>query len=146
MEAFYKIVILVLIVFLIIVLTIIGILLGKTTNSLVYPPVANQCPDYWTYDGSYCIVPDQGVYGKDVTGKTYTDVENSKPLNGVHGGVKTLTTTNTPGLIIDNDDKKKLVTLKVDFKNSGWTGVCDQKKWAQKYNIAWDGVSNYNSC
>jgi hypothetical protein len=146
MEAFYKITILVLIVFLIIVLTVIGILLGKTTNSLVFPPVANQCPDYWTYDGSFCVVPNQGVLDpSDPLKKTWKDKDRNV-LNGVSGGIKSLSTVNTPGLVIDSDMAKKLQTLKVNFKDSGWTGVCAQKQWAQKNNVAWDGVSNYNSC
>lgn len=31
----------------------------------------------------------------------------------------------------------------VDF--SSWN-ICDKKKWANMYNINWDGVSNYTKC
>lgn len=34
----------------------------------------------------------------------------------------------------------------VDFSNAHWTNICDKKKWANKFNINWDGVSNYTKC
>ena len=32
----------------------------------------------------------------------------------------------------------------IDF--SSYETECDKKKWADKYNIKWDGISNYNQC
>jgi len=37
-------------------------------------------------------------------------------------------------------------TRSVDFGNAAWTNVCDKKKWANKYGVDWDGVSNYTKC
>jgi hypothetical protein len=39
----------------------------------------------------------------------------------------------------------------INFNDTRWSSggkisVCAQKDWANKYNIMWDGVSNYNSC
>ena len=34
----------------------------------------------------------------------------------------------------------------IDFSKDHWANICDKKKWANKYNINWDGVSNYNKC
>jgi len=35
---------------------------------------------------------------------------------------------------------------KIDFGNAYWANTCDKKKWANMYNINWDGVSNYTKC
>jgi hypothetical protein len=29
---------------------------------------------------------------------------------------------------------------------SKWTDKCEKKKWANMYNINWDGISNYTKC
>jgi hypothetical protein len=34
----------------------------------------------------------------------------------------------------------------IDFSNAAWTDICAKKKWANMYNINWDGVSNYTKC
>jgi len=139
MEAFYKITILVMIVFLILILTVIGILMAKKSNNLVYPPIANQCPDYWTFDGSSCIVPNQGVLNSS---GVMIDDANANTLNGFSsvGAVP----KNTAGLKTETKNNKTV--FKIDFKDPGWAGTCDQKKWANKNNIVWDGISNYNTC
>jgi hypothetical protein len=136
MEAFYKITILVFIVFLILALTVIGILMGKKSNAVVYPPVANTCPDYWTQDGSgNCIIPNQ-YCTVDKAGGNYSCEPN------VLNGMNTVSGT-TPGLVVLNDPKLNKTTLQINFQKST---TCDQKKWAMQNNIVWDGVSNYNSC
>jgi hypothetical protein len=143
MEAFYKITILVTIVFLILALTVIGILMGKKANVLIYPPVMNECPDYWTFDGSYCIVPN--VKCKDEDKKSLNKkIECSQNLlNGIEE-IDALTKENTPGYV--STMKDNMTTFKIDFNNKDWKGLCDKNKWAKKYKIVWDGVSNYNSC
>jgi hypothetical protein len=156
MEAFYKITILVTIIFLILALTIIGILMGKKANILVYPPVANQCPDYWTYDGSFCVAPNQAykVEGPaDKDGKKtvkYVD-KTANVLNGFPT-LNALNTTKglpgyTPGLSIVTDPSSQMTTFKVNFKDPEWVGgTCEKKTWASSQNIVWDGVTNFNSC
>ena len=129
MEAFYKITIVVMIVFLILILTVIGILMAKKSNVLVYPPVVNQCPDYWTYDGSFCVVPDS------------PDQINAFPIVKADA-----TKATTPGIKKRTDAITKKDIYTIDFNDSGWQGTCSQKLWANKNNIVWDGVSNYNSC
>ncbi len=43
-----------------------------------------------------------------------------------------------------NSNKGLLTNLKsINFNNMT---VCDKKKWAKKWNVNWDGVSNYNKC
>lgn len=33
----------------------------------------------------------------------------------------------------------------VDF-NKPYMTTCDKKKWANKWGVQWDGISNYNKC
>lgn len=143
MEAFYKITILVMIVFLILILTVIGILMGKKSNNLVYPPVASQCPDYWTFDGSYCIVPNQVMITSD-DGSSFEDDPNANVLNGF-SSVKNIP-QDTPGIFIEPDETTQKINIKIDFSDPGWSGTCSKKQWANTNNIVWDGVSNYNTC
>lgn len=149
MEAFYKITILVTIIFLILALTIIGILMGKKANILVYPPVANQCPDYWTYDGSFCVAPNQaykveGPADKDGK-KTVKYVD--KTANVLNGLPALNALKGTHGLSIVTDPSSQMATFKVNFKDPEWVGgTCAQKTWALSQNMVWDGVTNFNSC
>jgi hypothetical protein len=34
----------------------------------------------------------------------------------------------------------------IDFSNAHWADICTKKKWANMYNINWDGISNYTKC
>ena len=137
MEMFYKIIILIAIIFLILILTVIGILMAKKSNITTYPPVASQCPDYWTYDGSNCVVPNTGC--PDSSG----GVKDCQP--NLLNGMSVATLTAVPGLkTVKNPDKT--TTYSIDFQDAGWQGTCGQMRWANKNNIVWDGVSNYNSC
>ena len=33
-----------------------------------------------------------------------------------------------------------------DLKLTDVPNICEKYKWAKKYNVNWDGVSNYNGC
>jgi hypothetical protein len=138
---FYTIVILIAIVLLIIILTYIGIQLNfKKDSSVQFPPVANTCPDYWVSDGSYCIVP---ANGKTNIGTIY-DKTNGTIL---------LTPNTTYGFVSANTmvGNTVITNPRIDFSVIGWSSMgksslCQQKDWSNKYNIIWDGVSNYNNC
>jgi hypothetical protein len=54
MDTFYTVVVLVAVVFLILCLTIIGIMMQYQKGSDVFPPTANTCPDKWTLSGTGC--------------------------------------------------------------------------------------------
>jgi len=132
METFYIVVLTVAIGLLILILTYIGVYVLGKPNDKPYPPVKNQCPDYWEIDESTqkCKVPD-GSH------------KNAGNIYDSSGNSLLLTDTNTPGI---TSDRKA-----IDFEVSGWntdssTARCYQKKWANNYNIIWDTVSNYNSC
>lgn len=131
MDYFYIIVSSVLVIFLIIILTYYGIVLQKKMKgNTAYPPQPPaQCPDYWSLDDDgKCNIP---AVGRKNSGSIY------------NGTTIDLTGNTTFGL---NDDNTK-----IDFKNSSWSAgatsaLCKQKDWSKKYNVMWDGVTNYNGC
>ena len=126
------------VIVLIVILTFIGIALAKNNKSVVFPPVANSCPDYWTVssDGTKCTVPlstatnvgNIYVGGTLSTAFTTTSINSKAPYG-------------TPGY----------ASGAISFSDAGWTAngkstICQQKSWANNYGIQWDGVSNYNTC
>jgi hypothetical protein len=128
MEQFYKIVIIVAIVFLILTLTVVGILLSARNNTQIYPPTKNDCPDYW-----------KSISTDQATG--YATCTPNKINIGSFKKVDDLS-NNVPGYKQGN----------IDFSDSGWgskyntTTICALNKWTNLNNINWDGVSNYNGC
>jgi len=129
MDIFYTIVFSIAIILLILILTYIGIRISQKTGKLPFPPISSTCPDYWAVEGNTCVIP---AYGKVNTGSLYTG-KNALAITG----------TTTFGL-----DSNKFV---IDFNNAGWnslgkTTTCQQKDWADKYNITWDGVTNFSKC
>jgi hypothetical protein len=131
MDYFYIIVSSILVIFLILILTYYGIVLqNKIKGNTAYPPQPPaQCPDYWTLaDDGTCNIP---VIGSKNSGTIY------------NGNTIVLSSSNTFGLNSTN--------TKIDFNNSSWSAgatgaVCKQSNWSKKYNIMWDGVTNYNGC
>ena len=130
---FYNIVIIVAVVLLILVLTYLAIKMTTAKyyneSNVPFPPVMSTCPDYWKVDGSYCIIPDNG---KTNTGSIYGNA-----------GLILLSSASTYGYVNGN--------TAINFNDTKWgtsgkSSVCQQKDWAGKYNIIWDGVSNYNNC
>lgn len=134
---FYGIVIAVAIVMFILLLTLMGVLISRSTSTRVFPPTMGSCPDYWSVDSSgNCHFPstpnavNRGLYAnKNINGSTDKNVLNSAPYPNT-----------TKGL-----------SWTFDPKDSRWasaskTAVCAQRDWAIKHNIVWDGISNYNSC
>ena len=119
MDNFYMIVVLIAVVILVLCLTGIGILMRYQNAGQQYPPTANTCPDGWTVDGTSCTSPAL------TTGITYG-------TDGTNGYRETTTGT----------ERKATVR----FSDGYWNDVCKKKKWANKYAINWDGVSNYTRC
>ncbi len=125
METFYLIVLGIAIVVLILILTFVGLLMQTGKKNVVYPPIANTCPDGWTVDSDgSCNIPTTG--SSNMNGKLQSDLETSLSL---------VTATSN-----------KFDPNHAGWTSSGKTAICAQKKWANKNNILWDGVSNYNSC
>ena len=116
---------------LIIILSIVGITLGKLKNKIVYPPIANQCPDYWRVaaDNVSCQIPLKGNL-------------NAGNIYNSSGSVSFTNTNTVPGYY----DASNII----NFTDPGWmlnnSSVCNQKLWATQYGVVWDGVTNYNKC
>lgn len=130
MEWFYLTVLAVAILLLIIMLTFIGTRIKKNeksadSNNNVFPPVQNTCPDLWkaTQEGDIikCEIP---------------STDNIGNLKNSDGIITDLTAGEINGINTNKDA--------IDF--SSYETECDKKIWADKYNIKWDGISNYNQC
>ena len=132
MDSFYLIVLGIAIVFMILILIFIGLMMKTQNQSTVYPPIVNTCPDGWAIalDGSSCTIPDPNVPtdSKNV-GKYQTQTDISNTLIGY--------ATVTSYIFSPSDPL---------WTSGGRTTICEQKNWAINNQIAWDGVSNYNSC
>jgi len=134
---FYHIVVIVATIVLILVLTLVGISFNKS-REVSFPPTKNTCPDYWVanYDdpkNPTCKINDLNI-------GTITKTDGDYNMSSKMGGNAAF----TPGY----DDVNKTV----NFADAAWStsfstsGQCALKKWANKYEISWDGVSNFNNC
>lgn len=130
MEVFYKIVLSIAIILLILILTFFGVLIKYENQNTIYPPTLSTCPDYWTHDGSgNCAMP------------TVLSSDLSSPLNT--GGQSTLGTSSVAPY---SKDGKTFSITNTLWTSGGKSTLCAQKSWANQSNIIWDGVSNYNKC
>lgn len=127
MDPFYKTVVIVAIVMLILAFVGLGVIMQEQDGNTEYPPQQNSCPDHWISTG----VPNQCKINTD-SGGTELNVGNFSHDSGYSDVYMTYSEDSSSG--------DKLVTFKPSLL------VCDKKKWANKYNIVWDGVSNYNQC
>jgi len=122
METFYISVISVASVLFFITLITFSFLIFRNSKNEIYPPILNDCPDYWINNGDTCIVPVNNInVGYDITA-----LKDPKLTPGANGN-------------------------EINFSDPAWATsdinvTCAKKKWANKFGILWDGVSNYNSC
>lgn len=130
METFYIIVITVAIICLILTLTVIGIILSSQKTDVVFPPTKNTCPDYWTS-------------ASNTDGTTENKCIPSSLNVGTYGNTSAMLKSS---IIPGNTG------IAIDFGDVYWatnyntTSECALKSWTNKYDISWDGVSNYNGC
>ena len=127
---------LVTITLLIVALTITAVVLKNKNTSIQYPPIVDNCPDYWlssyyAMDGSNNTVPgdncgsDYGCCPDNSTAKT--DEQGSTcPLSKCY---------NVQHLGIESDS----CSFAMDFTK--YT-TCDKQKWSKSCNITWDGITN----
>lgn len=119
---FYTTVLSIAIIILILVLAFLGWTMSKQKDTVKFPKLQTDCPDFWGIekDGAktYCKQPEQGMINSGSA-----DAVNTAP--GFKDG-------------------------KFDFANSGWSAggnaVCAKKKWANSHGINWDTVTNANYC
>ena len=142
MPSFYLIAVAIAVVILILCLTGVGIMMKYQNAGISFPPSAQPCPDGWNVDVSgYCgININSGTLNKGrldtVTG---SDISINSPYNSFN--IK-----NSSGSYDFGSSTKLLgydLSINFSLPNKVWT-TCQQKNWANKYGINWDGVSNYN--
>ena len=141
MDKFYIIVLSIFTIFLILILTLIGTAIVYGDTAVQYPPVVSKCPDYWNMD-------DNGVCVNTTRNTINAGNGAEDTIKGINGVVRTKLSdadknyceggSNNINCDIKPSDPKWLA--------NGLTPICNQRKWANRNNILWDGVSNYNSC
>jgi hypothetical protein len=140
MQTFHIIVLSIAAILLIILLTFIGIIMGKQKSTTAFPPTMNTCPDFWqvSTDGKSCIIPN------------YNSINKGKLYNGSLISTDLSNPAIVPGFSQTTDSKNKPI-YSINFNDAGWAGtgvqgICSKRKWANNYQIEWDGVSNYTAC
>jgi hypothetical protein len=126
MEAFNKIVLGIAILLLIVILSYTGIIMAyykKNTGS--FPPNSATCPDYWTYDGTNCHAPTNGIMNK------------GNPM-GLNPAPRTIPPPNGTMEQFNPTDSSWI--------SGGKNAICSQRQWAIANNIEWDGVTNFTGC
>lgn len=147
MEPFYLIVLAIATIMLILLLAFIGIMMKKQNTSDVFPPVANTCPDGWTHDASNnaCLFNEDN-FGYDDTNQAYKLDNAYKVFDNLRDNSANIiyrvdaTNAGIKGFKIDPVNGAPI------WNTDGLTSLCSQKSWANKNQLLWDGVSNYNSC
>jgi len=132
---FYGIVIVIATCFLIVCLIIMGLIMQNMNVKTPFPPVANTCPDNWEVQGNVCLIGNvnTGVIKENKTAflnNTYGLYDTSKQLKGKD--------------ILD----PLAGTTTINFTDPEWgdVNICSKKKWANIYNIRWDGITNNTGC
>jgi len=115
---FQSIVMIVATVILIFALATIGVALSNLNSDIKYPPVIADCPDYWSIS------------------------KNPVDPNNDSSQTPEFTCNNDKELGQDNDVVGCTVFNSSDSKYKGIGGLCQKKKWADKCDITWDGVTN----
>ena len=131
MDRFYIIVLSIFAVFLILILTIVGTMLVYGENDEQYPPVISKCPDYWDISGNMCL--------------NNISPSGDSRVNGINSKVSSEYTVDKTKVYY-TDASLNIRPSDPVWLSQGITPVCSQKNWANRLNIMWDGVSNYNSC
>ena len=135
MDYFYLVTLIVAGILLILGLTYVGIRLGqqysKGIEDAVFPPVSKTCPDRW------------GSEKDENTKKVLCKIPGATDINSGVSPDDYKVRTITHGLNAGKDA--------IDFNDEEWakkgvSNTCALKKWANTYNIQWDGITNYNGC
>jgi hypothetical protein len=159
MEDFYFYSIVVAIVVLICVLTVIGLSITKGNLAKKFPPVENECPDYWE-QGTADSLP-SGTISGNASPSNYCKYpaninqgDTSFSATMTTGGQEWNTTsTNFGGAAVPDGNGKTNYYVKFRGNDASWNTIypglslrCAKRKWAKDRGIIWDGVTNYNGC
>ena len=133
MDNFHKIVIGIAIIVLIIILITVGMLINKDNKSVVFPPHADRCPDYWTENKV------------ETNSKTITTCD-PHPINSGESNEYTSPLNFDDSESNEYFNKYREGDMTGEPIYTGLSDICTKKKWANENKIVWDGISNYNSC
>jgi hypothetical protein len=166
---YYKIVIG--IAFIIFFITIILFWYLNYMPSKEYPPIMANCPNGWTVnlDGT-CNIPTDGTnmgnlydkgnlvykniskngnisYSLDSNGGgvLFKD-KNGNPIFGYTGPGSNTRFPDFPAGYDINHPEKNIVNFTSEDWSAYGSTLCENRKWAIKNNIQWEGVTNYNHC
>lgn len=122
MDAFYTTVVAIAFVLLLFVLIVVGIMMQKQDADKAYPAYASKCPDGWGLrEEGGCKVPAD-------TSPNYPALDKLDDANDI-GADKTISESSATYMIF----------------NSNAT-PCQKKAIANKMEVSWDGITNYNKC
>ena len=135
MNSFQIIVLSIFVILAILILTTFTIMLrSKKDADYEHPKSYSQCPDYWDASGNLCVMS-----SSINNGNWEQNAYNSSNKTGTPGySSEMYGNTNKPHINFNNNSWN-------NDKYPGITGRCALKQWANKSNIVWDGVTNYNS-
>ena len=169
MDYLYIVVLSLSLIMLIVFLIVFGAMLYTKQEVNPFPPVPNTCPDFWPEINGSCLYLPEG-------GDTYENFSNDPKVSefinnldpdkreklafindtkifsgaGRNNGSLTSSMELLDSRVNDPIDSGHYVwkidpdTFGLRFNESAT--LCDKRKWANKYGIKWDGVSNYNHC
>jgi hypothetical protein len=110
---------------LILSMTFLGIVMYSSQSTNVFPPRALPCPDYWTMNASNVCV-------NTTTTNTWS---NPNPTAAPFG-----TDSATSRKTIDPNSAAWATMY------PGTSAFCAKQNWALANDVAWDGITNSNSC
>ena len=144
MPEFYTYVIGIALFILLICLVVFGVMMQSSTSKTPFPPYADQCPIGWvnTNNGG-CKVPFANQPNSGLTNPSFMNAYNldlaQYKIDNPNAGITDVTSAL-------NDLKNNRTTRIPVMKFNDNVAICDKWAWAKKYNIQWDGISNYNQC
>ena len=160
MDYLYIVVLSLSLIMLIVFLIVFGAMLYTKQEVNPFPPVPNTCPDFWPEINGNCLNLPEGVEDSQENNlETDPDkkeklafIKDTKMFSG--GGKNNGSLDNFMSLLQSQDDDKidsshyvwELDTDNLGIRFNESATLCDKRKWANKYGIKWDGVSNYNHC
>ena len=154
--SFQKIVLIVAIIILILTLSIIGYMMYYTAQSQPYPPTGTQCPDTWV--GSTAGACTTTTSGSNIGNFIMTDkycsigASNNECNNGSSINYMRVA-SDCSGNWVQGNMANNLDSSNCYLLAKGWAGSSNVElthqlstldkdiKWAQQYDIAWDGYN-----
>jgi len=144
MELFYKIVLGTAVIILILILIYVGLLMSyKKTSAGTFPAIPSICPDYWTFDGTNCILPISQTKNNGGAPQTIRSSDRVN-INATIPAPQFLSTSSD--YTTNSSDGTKFKPKADVWNNAGVTDICNKRAWAINNQIVWDGITNYTGC